>query len=123
GGARLLDARVERVRQVPELAPAVDVDRPGADRIRADQRTLDQLVRVALHDLAVLEGTRLALVSVDGDVSGFRVLRDEAPLHAGGEARAAAPAQPRRLDHLDHLVGREGHSFFEALVAAVFHVN
>ncbi len=44
-------------------------------------------------------------------------LRDEAPLHAGREARAAAAAQARVLDHGDQLVGRHGERLPEGGVA------
>src|SRR5437867_10117640 len=64
-------------------------------------------MRVLLHQLAVLEGAGLALVGVAYEILGFRrLLGDEAPLHAGREARPAAAAQPRGLHHLDALVGR-----------------
>ena len=51
-------------------------------------------VRVPLEEVAVLEGARLALVGVDDEVLGRRrALGDEAPLHAGREARAAQAAE------------------------------
>ena len=71
----------------------------------------------------VLAGARLALVGVDHEVLGLGAgaggaLRDEAPLHAGGEARAAAAAQPGVLDELDELVGIGRQRGAEGLVAA-----
>ena len=52
------------------------------------------------HQRDVLAGARLGLVGVDHQVLRLRVvLRDEAPLHPGREARAAAAAQPGVLDH------------------------
>src|SRR4029077_6230045 len=39
------------------------------------------------------------------EVDGLRILRDEAPLHAGREARAATAAQVRRLDLVGDEVG------------------
>ncbi len=57
------------------------------------------------HQREVLARTRLALVRVDHEVVRLAVvLRDEAPLHAGGEAGAATAAQARVLDELDQLV-------------------
>src|SRR5690606_4718597 len=52
-------------------------------------------------DVAVLGGARLGLVRVAQDVLLAVVLRHEAPLQAGREARAAAAAQAGLLDHLD----------------------
>ena len=73
-------------------------------------------VRVGHHQRQVLAGARLALVGVDDEVLGHRRrtgrglprlgLRDEAPLHAGREAGAAAAAQAGVLDQRDELVGR-----------------
>ena len=45
--------------------------------------------------------------------------RDEAPLHAGGEARAAAAAQGGSFHLIDDLLGRHAHGFVEGLVAVV----
>ena len=54
-----------------------------------------QLVRVVAHDLSVLAGAGLALVGVDDEVLGPAVVRlvHEAPLHARGEAGAAAATE------------------------------
>ena len=62
-------------------------------------------MRVAFDDQAVLEGARLALIGVDGQVFDRRVLGDKAPLYAGGETGAPAPAQTRGLHHRDDLFG------------------
>ena len=70
-----------------------------------DDDALDQRVRVVRHQRQVLAGARLALVGVDHEVVRLAVvLRDEAPLHAGREAGAAAAAQARVLDQLDQVV-------------------
>ena len=85
------------------LAAQVDVGRARADGVAGDDQPFDELMRVALDDLPVLEGAGLALVAVAGEVasaSGPR-LRHEAPLHAGAEAGAAAAAQTGGLDFLD----------------------
>src|SRR6266545_93363 len=91
-----------------EAALAAQVDEGGAaaDRVGRDDHALDQRVRVALQQLHVLEGARLALVGVDHQVGRLAgAPGKEAPLHAGGEAGAAAAAQARVLDRL-HQVGR-----------------
>jgi len=69
------------------------------DGVAPDDQSLDEQVRAAEEDLAILEGPRLSLVGVDHQVLGEAgFLADEVPLHPGGEARAAAPAQVG-LDH------------------------
>ena len=87
------------------LAADVDEDVLRADRVRGDQAALDQPVRNAQHDLAVLERPRLRLVGVHRQVRRLRrVARDEARLAARGEERAAAAAQVRVEQLLDHLL-------------------
>ena len=78
-------------------------------------------VRVVAQDVAVLERARLALVGVADDVLvAGELLRHEAPLEPGREARAAAAAQ-RALLHLgDHRRRRDllGEDLPQRLVAA-----
>ena len=74
----------------------------GADRVGADDHALHEGVRAGHHQRDVLAGARLGLVGVDHEVVRLAVvLRDEAPLHAGREARAAAAAQAGVLDQVD----------------------
>src|SRR5262249_14943729 len=78
-----------------------DVHEPEAapDGPRRDQHPLDEGVRVALQEVAVLEGPRLALVGVDHQVHRASVvLGDERPLGARGEAGSAETAKVRFLD-------------------------
>ena len=114
--------RSRRMR-VQRLAAHVDRAEVRADRVAGDDAALDQRVRVGHHRRDVLAGARLALVGVDHEVLGLGAgpggpLRDEAPLHAGGEARAAAAAQAGVLDQLDQLVGMGRERVREGLVAA-----
>ena len=62
----------------------------------------------------------LRLVGVDHQVVRLAVaLRDELPLHPGGEARAAAAAQTGVLDVRDEVVRRHGEGLAQPLVALV----
>src|SRR5207249_9546661 len=98
--ARLGDRLLQHARAVRELAADVDVGGVAADGVRGDDDALEQLMRIALDDLAVLEGAGLALVGVDREVDGLlALLGEEAPLHPGRKARAAPPAEVRRLHH------------------------
>ena len=77
----------------------------GAGRVAHDQDALEQRVRVAQQQLAILERSRLGLVGVDDDVARLGG-GQEARLAAGGEAGAAAAAQARGRDGLDDLLAR-----------------
>src|SRR5712671_3790498 len=81
GGARLLDGAAQDLGLGGELAADVDVGAARPDRVRADQRPLEELMRILLADQPVLERARLALVGVHAHV--FLLvgrLGDEAPL-------------------------------------------
>ena len=101
------------------LAADIDERGIGVNRHRGDHDALDRQMRIALHDLPVLEGTRLAFVGVDGEIARTAVGRGhERPLESGGEAGAAASAQPRVLDHRGDVLGFHRARFDHRLVAA-----
>src|SRR5262249_49429751 len=96
----------------------------GADRPAADEASLEEQMGVALHQQVVLERPRLALVGVAGDVLGQRrVLQDELPLQPGRKPGAAAPAEPRRLDQVDHLARLHAERLLQAGVAFVLQIE
>jgi hypothetical protein len=91
------------------------------DCVRGDQAALDEPVRDGRHDLVVLEAARLGLVRVDDEVVRVRVLvrlRDERPLAAGREERAAPAAQLRGEDLVDQRLRRHPARLCECAVAA-----
>ena len=94
--------------------------RLGARRVRGDEGALDELVRIALHQVAVLEDARLPLLAIGHDVLG---LADRGPgrlpLAGGGEERAAAPEEAGGLDGLDDLERRPIERARQAAVGAV----
>jgi len=60
---------------------------------------LQQLVRIAPNEKAILKGSGLALSPVAHQILRWtRIVRHARPLHAGGKSRAAASAQARLLD-------------------------
>ena len=69
-----------------------------------DRDALDQLVRVALHELAVLEGPGLGFVGVAAEVLVLVAVRQEGDLLAHREAGAAASAKSRFLEFVDNRV-------------------
>src|SRR5205823_14113259 len=68
--------------------------------------------------LAVLARAGLGLVGVAHEVDGLAAGRDEAPLDAGREARAAAAAQVRRLDLGGDVLGAHRERLAQGRVAA-----
>ena len=104
-GARVVERLRQPVVAERELAAQVDERLVALDRERRDDDALDQLVRIALDEHAVLERRRLAFVAVDHEVAREQVGGQERPLLAGREVGAAAAAQARDLHLLLH-VGR-----------------
>ena len=62
GGIRLVDRLLQILRRLLELAAAVDVGHARADRVAAQRRALDHLMRVVPNQLMILECTRLAFI-------------------------------------------------------------
>ena len=76
----------------------------GPGGVAGEDDAFEHLMRVLLHQDAVVEGAGLALVGVDAHVDrAGMVLGQEGPLEAAGEAGAAAAAQAGRLDRVDDL--------------------
>ena len=74
----------------------------GFDEPRRDRQALDEQVRPQLHDVAVLDRARLALVGVDDDDARTGELDDGRPLAERREAGAAVADEPRRLELRKH---------------------
>ena len=98
GGPGLGDRRLEDAVGVDVLEPQVKVGGRRLGREAGDQDPLDQLVGVFLHQQAVVERRRLALVGVDAHERFLPILGKERPLEPARKARAAAAAQLRVLD-------------------------
>jgi hypothetical protein len=79
----------------------------GANGVSADNHALDHRVRVALHDRAVLECARVALVAVAQHESPLsRCVLARLPLACSRKPGAAATALARRRHLADDLVRR-----------------
>ena len=101
--ARLFDGAVQAAHRQRILGAHVDDALGRAHRVGADDHAFQQRMRIALDLVAVHVGAGIALVGIADDVLGVGLgLGQEIPLVAGEEARAAAAAQPRGLDLLDH---------------------
>lgn len=93
---RLRNRLLHMARLLEELAPNIDIRRRRVHGSASDEAALDELMRVAAHDLAVLARPRLALVRVHDEVPRSLVflppgLVHEGPLEARREASTAAP--------------------------------
>ena len=78
----------------------------GAGGVRGEQRGLEEPVRVALHQVAILEDAGLAFLAVDDEVlRGALRLAARRPLHRRPEVGAAAPGEACRAHLLDHPLG------------------
>ena len=88
------------------------------DRVASDEAPLDELVRVELHQQAVLVGAGLGLVAVHHEVAGPHTGRAEAPLHPCRKAGAAAPEQGRAAHFAVDVIGRALQGGTQALIAA-----
>ena len=82
-------------------------------------------MRIQLHEHAVFEGARLALIAVDAEVARLgRLGRQEAPLHAGGETSAAASTETGFLDFLQQFIRLElAECSGQRLVAAMLAID
>jgi hypothetical protein len=119
-GPRLGDGLFQNARAVGHLAADVDVGLLHVVREARDHHALDQLVRVLVDDVAVLEGARLGLVGVDDEVNRLAAAAvDQRPLQSAAKARAAAAAQAGALDLVDDGLGLHRHGLFQGLVAAM----
>ena len=83
----------------------VDEDLLGLDGPRGNQRAFQELVRLALEIVAILEGAGLALVAVDGHQPRALFAAHEAPFASRREACAAETAQAAIGKSCDHIVG------------------
>src|SRR4029077_16475904 len=99
------DRGVEDVGLRVVLAADEDEGVAGAGGGRGGRDPLDQLMRVALHQLAVLEGTRLGLVGVAAEVLRHLAARQEGGLFAHREAGAAATPQAGLFELFEDLLG------------------
>ena len=101
-------AAVSRSYAERELAAQIARTQVALDRVGGNDDALDQLVRITLHEHAVLEGRRLALVTVHHEVAREQVGRAGTTTSArsrswrrpGRAGPTASPAPARRRDRL-----------------------
>ncbi len=78
-----------------ELLAEIDIRFFRADREAGDHHSFDQLVRILVDDVTVLERSRLGFVTVTNQIDRLGVVRrDERPLHPRRETRSPTAAKP-----------------------------
>ena len=106
GLVAFVDGRLQTLIAQRVFVADVEIGRRGPGSVGAEDDAFDNLVRILLHQDAVVECARLALVGVDAHVDGAgMILRQEGPLQPGGKTGPAASAQVAGLDGL-HELGR-----------------
>ena len=106
GGAGFGDGFFKNAGALSHLAANVDVGLLHVIRETRDNRALDQLMRILLHDVAVLECARFRLVGINDEINRLAALAiNETPLHAARETRAATTAQAGFLHLVDKFLG------------------
>ena len=109
-GARFFDRAFEDFRALGKFAAYVDVGGLGVEGETGDEHAFEQLMRILVDDVAILERAGLGFVRVADEVDRFLFVRlDEAPFHAAGKPGAAAPAQPGGLDFVHDVGARHRH--------------
>src|SRR5262249_18737042 len=91
GGVGLVDGPLHGTGGGAVLVADVDVGGPGLDGVTRQDDAFEHLVRVLLHQDAIVEGAGLALVGVDAHVDGAGVV-----LPPEGPRGPAAERRPRR---------------------------
>src|SRR5262249_39401130 len=102
----------------------INVGGVRADRIAGDDDAFDDLVRVPLDELAVLERPGLALVRVAAEIFGqARVFGNEVPLRARWETGSAPSPEAGLFHNIDHGLGRVLlEHLLDRFVAALFFI-
>src|SRR5712692_8623971 len=118
-GIRLPDRLANDLKRLDVLTPDVDEGGARLDCHTRDHDSFEHHVRVAFHYLPILEGSRLALVRVDGEVARPAVVRrHERPFEPGAEASAATAAKPRVAHERDEFFRRHLSRLDDGLVTS-----
>ena len=121
---RFLDGALEDLRALGKFAPYIYVSGVDIEGITGNQDTLEQLVRILVNDVAVLERSGFRFVRVANQIHRLLLVRfDKAPLHPGRETGATASAQRRSLNLVKNVRPRHGNGLLQLFVAAVIQVT
>ena len=105
---RFFDGALEDFRAFGKFSAYVDVRRPGVERVTRNQHAFEQLVRIFMNDVAILERARLGFIGVTNQIDRpFFVRLDKAPFQAAGKPGPTATAQPGVFHFVDNVLARQ----------------
>jgi hypothetical protein len=83
------------------------------------RQTFQEQMRIALHEYAVFERSRLRFIGVADNIF-FRAVRlgNATPFPAGWETGAPTSPEPRAINRIDNIHGRAAERYPERLVSA-----
>src|SRR5947207_7108487 len=111
-GPGFLDCLFQNRRSFREFTSNIDVSGLGIEGEAGDQDALEELMRIFVNDVAILERSWFGLVCVTDQIDRpFLVGLDEAPFNTAGKTGTAPSAQPGSFNfvynvgalHLDRL--------------------
>ena len=106
--ARFFDGAFEDFRAFVKFSAYVDVCCPRVERVARDQHSFEQLVRIFMNDVAVLERARFGFIRVANQINRpFFVRLDKTPFQAAGKSGPAATAQPGVFHFVDNVLARQ----------------
>src|ERR1035437_5949375 len=92
--AGFLDGAIQNFRAFGHFAAYVNVGELHVVREARDDHAFDQLMRIFVHDLAILECARLGFIRITNQINRLAALAvNETPFESAGKTRAAATAQ------------------------------
>ena len=93
-GACFGEGGVENFCTFGEFAANINVSKIHVIRPTGNDHSLDELMRIFVNDLAILERARLGFVRIANQINRLGIrMAHEAPFESAGKSRAAAPAQ------------------------------
>ena len=118
--AGFLNRFLQDLRAVRKFTPNIDVGLLHVIRETRDHRALDQLMRILMHDVAILESARLGFIGIHDQIDRLAALTiDQPPLHATGKTGAAATTEAGLFNFLTEVFGLLRDRFLEDFVATV----
>ena len=89
-----------------------------------DGNAFQDQMRIKVHQQAVFESSGFCFIAVDGQVTRLAIFGgQEAPLHAGGEARTTATTQDRILDFINDGRWFHAQALLEGGIAATISIG
>ena len=118
------DRALEDLCAFGKFASYIYVRCPRVQGETRDRDPLQELMRIVVDDVAVLERARLRFVRVANQIDRFLLVGlDETPFHAAGKSGATAAAQTGGLHFVHDLGARHLHGFLQIFVAAGFEIS